>query len=144
MISIAPPPPTSFGNLKFTFNFYGAIQYALSSLTDGLKIYEDSKKFNEVYLRPSKAVFLRATPVSNNAQKFGMDEVNVKTMEEAIENERMNEPEYYNQILDIAALTVSRWKDFDLTETCAFYFHHFLFYFQRRKKNLGNIPLLQN
>ena len=116
VISIAPPPPVSFGNLKFRFNVWGAFQYAISSLTDGLKIYEDCKKFNEVYLGPSKAAFLRATPVSNAAQKFPMDEVNVKGMEEAIENERINKPEYYNQILDISALTVSRWKKFDLTE----------------------------
>ena len=46
-----------------------------------------------------------------------MDEINDDKMIRAIEEERIKDPKYYNEILDMAALTVSRLEDIDITET---------------------------
>ena len=63
-----------------------------------------------------EATFIRALPKSKKAGEFKMDETNVDAMIQAIDEERLNEPEYYQQILDMAALTVSRLEDIPLDE----------------------------
>ena len=74
--------------------------YFPTRLTDGYTGHMSSK---EAY---PEATFFRASPCSKKAQKFEMDETNVEAMIEAIEEERINEPKYYHQILDMAALTL--------------------------------------
>ena len=111
VISIAPPsqeaPP--FNDLLEDW-----LKYFPAQFTDGYKVYMASKS---IYSGPDKATFARASPGSEKAQTFKMDEINVDKMTRAIEEERIKDPKYYNEILDMAALTVSRLEDIDLTET---------------------------
>ena len=60
-----------------------------------------------------KALFLEFVV---RPQKFEMDETNVNAMIQAIDEERLTEPQYYNQIMDMAALTVSRLENTPLDE----------------------------
>ena len=109
VISIAPPSQ-KVENIDDWF--VGWAGYFPAQSTNGYKVYMASK---EIYSGPSKATFARANPMSRNAQAFKMDEVDVDKMIRAIEDERINDPRYYNQILDMSALTVSRLEDVKLT-----------------------------
>ena len=110
VISIAPPsqeaPP--FNDLLEDW-----LKYFPAQFTDGFKVYMTSKS---IYSGADKATFARASPSSEKAQAFKMDEMNVDKMIRTIEEERMEDQNYYNVILDMAALTVSRLEDVELTE----------------------------
>ena len=107
VISIAPPSQKAKKINDWPHRWVG---YFPSRLTDGYKNYITSKKAYP------NAIFARAIPRSEKAQTFSMDETNVNAMISAIEKERINDPNYYNQILDMAALTVSRLEDVQLDE----------------------------
>ena len=110
VISIAPPAKA---NPKKTGDspLYWVTKYFTSTLTDGFKVYIEAKN-----LYPN-ATFARAKPLSEKAGKFAMDETNVKAMEKSIEKERLEEPHYYDNIIDMAALTVTRLEDIQLSQT---------------------------
>ena len=110
MISIAPP---SQKVEKIDDWFTGWAGYFPAQSTNGYKVYMASK---EIYSGPSKATFARAKLQSKNAQAFKMEEVDVDKMIRAIEEERINDPRYYNQILDMSALTLSRLDDVKITD----------------------------
>ena len=110
VISIAPPSQEA---KKIDDRILGWLKYFPTRLTDGNKIYTTSKR---IYSRPGKTTFSRATPVSKRSQKFKIDETDVDAMINAIEKERILEPKYYEQILDMAALTVSRLDHVSLSE----------------------------
>ena len=107
VISIAPPSQKA---KKINDWPHRWIKYFPSRLTDGGKNYITSKKAYP------NAIFARAIPRSEKAQTFSMDEKNVNAMISAVEEERAKDPNYYNQILDMAALTVSRLDDIRLDE----------------------------
>ena len=111
VISIAPPSQEA---PQFNDLLEDWLKYFPAQFTDGYKVYMASKS---IYSGPDKATFARAIPSSEKAQSFKMDEINVDNMIRAIEEERINDPEYYNDILDMAALTVSRLEDIEVTET---------------------------
>ena len=105
VISIAPPSTCA---RKINDKLLWWLKYFATRLTDGYRIYVTSKN---IYSKTHKTTFVRVTPISEKAQKFKMDETDVDAMIKAIELERISDTRYYNQILDICAITASRTLD---------------------------------
>ena len=120
-ISIAPPnikPKISLssGRIGKFKEYVSLLHYAVNYLTDGSESFKELKNNNETLKGKDKTIFVRASPISKKAEKFKMDETNIDKMIAAINEERNNEPKYYEKIMDMAALTVSRLeieKDYD-------------------------------
>ena len=115
VISIAPPTIQAETKIDEIKSNPGKIKhwinYLLCQLTDGTSIYLEQKHSY------SDATFMRAKPVSAEASQFKIDEPDTDAIMNAIENERVEKPEYYNKILDISAFISSRFvktsdKDF--------------------------------
>ena len=112
-ISIAPPnikPKISLssGRIGKFKEYVSLLHYAVNYLTDGSESFRELKKNNETLKGKDKTLFVRASPISKKAEKFKMDETNIDKMIAAINEERNTEPKYYEKIMDMAALTVSR------------------------------------
>jgi len=113
-ISIAPPNtstlkidilPGRMGKIK---QYASLLNFALSYLTDGSESFKEPKLNNAALEGKEKTIFVRASPTSKKAKTFKMDETNVDKMISAINEKRDTEPEYYEKIMDMAALTISR------------------------------------
>ena len=113
-ISIAPPNtatlkidilPGRMGKIK---QYASLLNFALSYLTDGSESFKELKLNNAALEGQEKTIFVRASPISKRAKTFKMDETNIDKMISAINEERDTEPEYYEKIMDMAALTISR------------------------------------
>ena len=112
-ISIAPPnikPKISLssGRIGKFKEYVSLLHYAVNYLTDGSESFKELKNNNETLKGKDKTIFVRASPISKKAEKFKMDETNIDKMIAAINEERNTEPKYYEKIMDMAALTVSR------------------------------------
>ena len=69
------------------------------------KLKEDAKSYK---LLEGRTIFKRVTPTSDEASKFKIDSIDIKGMMTAIENERLNNNGYFQDILCTASLTASR------------------------------------
>ena len=136
VISIAPPTQEIEKKKNEAIAYW--MKYFPTQLTDGFKVYVESQK------NYPKASFARAKPVSEKAQKFKMDETNVDAMIQAIDEERLNEPQYYNQIMDMAALTVSRLDGIPLEEDFLHMMVNIGFNMYNRRKFKTAIQICEN
>ena len=106
VLSLAPPPPQQSSKmdekwLQGTKTIH-MVKYLIHGLTDGEAVYKTVKEQNPDVL------FMRCRPTSEKAASFAMDENNTEKMIEAMEIELHNNQEYFDHILDSAAVIASR------------------------------------
>ena len=107
VISIAPPPPKQ-PNFSSNFNLFWMIYFG-KQMTGGFVVYDENEK------KYKDATFLRNDFGSKRTKKFALDEKNPDKMINAMDEERF-EMHYQNQIIDMAALTLSRLDDVNIDE----------------------------
>ena len=101
VLSIAPPS-TKKSKLESSYGLksimFWVASYFTRSMTDGESIFLENKK------KYKNATFMRAKPQSEKATEFKLDEKDVKAMEEAVKEERINTPDFFNKVIEVATV----------------------------------------
>ncbi|XP_046840154.1 uncharacterized protein LOC124434311 [Xenia sp. Carnegie-2017] len=93
VLSIAPPLPPKLENPS---NRISWINYARHELTDGHKVFEEVVKSHKL----DKTLFQRLFPRSNSLKTFKLDEIDIKKMLDAMEEEKVRDDMF---LVDIVA-----------------------------------------
>ena len=100
VLSIAPPSKSKSKIKTFGIPslFFWSTDYLPNQLSDGNAIFlENKQKYKD-------SIFMRVKPTSEEACRFKLDESDVAAMETAIEHERVENPDYFQDILYVATV----------------------------------------
>ena len=92
------------GDIPATGQAFFWLQYFPCQVSDGFAVYSDTKKHYE----SQNVIFQRLFPRSEESELYPMDELDVEAMINTIENEKRDDPKYFQEILVAAVVIATR------------------------------------